>query len=154
MSKGLGKIERRVLDICMGCFRLRKKIIEEAKPKEFLGEMSEPINCHFYSGGARLYSYGEYRRVVSIGRDREKFSPPEDIIDLREVVHFYRERYSPLNSIFGNLVMGSSKQVSFNRAVRSLLRKDYLARAGDYDYGERLRFIRLGVKCFERRDNT
>ncbi len=32
MSKGLGKIERRVLDICMGCFRLRKKIIEDSPP--------------------------------------------------------------------------------------------------------------------------
>ena len=125
MSRGPGRIERTILDICGDLLSLKARWEGEGKSQS-----------ESYSGGTRWLSesLGYVRVVIDGGRRVEGLT--EDVIDLREVSHRFRLKMKKRH-------MEGSIQASFSRALRSLRRKGFFT-------DSHKRFTGLNVdKCYE-----
>jgi hypothetical protein len=109
MSKGLGKNQKIILPILQE--------LTKASGNEF--------NC--YNGGDRMPpKYSPFRRTISIGRNKKKYrNVPNYVIDLREAYDQFKHHHpNPLSS-------DCSK--TFNRAIQSLILRDYITPLSYYN---------------------
>lgn len=150
MGRGLGKIEREVLRCCVQCL--------------FISDTIKDGKTYKYPGGTRFREKGgQYQRIVSIGSPSpiRWFLRDEEIIDLKEVHYVYKQRFGKTKGLSGILqdstiyaideilpmvgiridlkILTRSQEVSYQRAVKSLLRKEYLK----FTEGHTRRFVTI-----------
>jgi hypothetical protein len=157
MSRGLGKIEKEVLRACVCCLFKKDEIKEGTE------------NAFIYASGIRFIENGEYFRGISMGREQRRTRiEDEKIIDLKEVHHVYREKFgeysqkplfdfiempiekqqeffnmlSGLGITTNKKILSNSQEASYQRAVKSLFRKEYLKKPDYWPY----RFVVINEK--------
>ena len=129
MSRGLGKVEKKILDICQECLAIKG---------QQLIKIGRDYKVNVYSGGYRKFRDGEYSRVIQTV-DGVRDDIPENIIDLREVAYLYHQSFMDKRKRF--VEHTPSREASFSRATKTLEKKGYFVR-GPINQNQ-LRFIEL-----------